>query len=70
VFKEKSSKAFLSFKERGKTIVYTTHNIGSISKISDRVLLLDKGKVVIIGDPNEVVERYYQIVKKRQEKSS
>jgi len=34
------------------------------------VLLLDKGKVVMIGDPNEVVERYYQIVKERQEKSS
>ena len=64
-FKEKSSKAFLSFKERGKTIVYTTHNIGSVSELSDRVLLLDKGKVVMIGNPNEVVAKYNEIVTER-----
>ena len=64
-FKEKSSKAFLSFKERGKTIVYTTHNIRSVSKLSDRVLLLDKGKLVMIGKPKEVVAKYDEIVKQR-----
>ena len=68
-FKEKSSKAFLSFKERGKTIVYTTHNIGSVSELSDRVLLLDKGKVVMIGKPDEVVAKYNEIVKERQSRS-
>jgi len=68
-FKEKSSKAFLSFKERGKTIVYTTHNIGSVSRLSDRVLLLDKGKVVLIGNPNEVITKYNEIVKEQQSSS-
>jgi len=65
VFKEKSSKAFLSFKEKGKTIVYTTHNIGTVSKLSDRVLLLNNGKVVMIGKPKEVVAKYDEIVKQR-----
>jgi len=68
-FIEKSSKAFLSFKERGKTIVYTTHNIGSVSRLSDRVLLLDKGKVVLIGNPNEVIAKYNEIVKEQQSRS-
>jgi len=68
-FKEKSAKAFLSFKDAGKTVLYTTHNISNVSKLSDRVLLIDKGKLVMIGDPEKVVEKYREIVKNKQMKS-
>ncbi len=61
-FREKISKAFLSFKEKGKTILYTTHNMKSISELSDRVLLLDKGKIIMIGEPKEVIQKYMEIV--------
>ncbi len=62
-FREKSFKAFLSFKERGKTIVYSTHSLGTLPELCDRVLLLDKGKMVMIDEPNKVIQKYKEIVK-------
>jgi len=67
-FREKSENAFLEFKKAGKTVLYTTHNISKISKISDRVLLIDKGKLVMIGDPEETVAKYQEIIKNKQKK--
>jgi len=57
-FREKSYESFLSFKKRKKTIIHATHNLTKLSEFSDRVLLIDKGKVVLIGNPDEVVKKY------------
>jgi len=61
-FAEKSYKAFLSFKEREKTIVFTSHNLQTISELSDRVLLLNKGKMEYFGNPEEAVNMYKDII--------
>ena len=58
-FRRKSFAAFTSFKNDNKTILFTTHNMNFISKLSDRVLLLDKGRVVMMAKPSEVIP-YYQ----------
>ncbi|MDH3824249.1 MAG: ABC transporter ATP-binding protein [Nitrosopumilus sp.] len=63
VFKEKSFKAFLEFKKQNKTIVYTTHNINMILDLSDRVILIDQGRIVKIGKPSDVVSYYNEIIK-------
>jgi len=60
-FREKSQKAFLSFKEKGKTILYATHSLGMLPKLCDRVLLIHHGKIVMIGSPEEVVKRYKEL---------
>ena len=57
-FKQKSYETFLSLKKRNKTIIHATHSLSSISEFSDRVLLLDKGKIIMIGEPKEVVKKY------------
>jgi len=57
-FREKSYKAFLSFKEKGKTIIFSSHNLKSISELSDRVILLNKGQVEAIGKPDDVINTY------------
>jgi len=62
-FKEKSFDAFLSFKKKGKTILFTSHSKSMISKLSDRAMLLQKGKMVKIGDADEVIKRYDEIRK-------
>lgn len=69
VFKEKSFEAFLDFKKSGKTILYTTHNMDKISELSDRVLLLHKGKMIMIGEPKEALEKYKEIAKIEKEKN-
>ncbi|HSB57692.1 MAG TPA: ABC transporter ATP-binding protein [Nitrosopumilaceae archaeon] len=62
VFREKSFQAFLSFKQKHKSIIYTTHNINLISELSDRVILIDHGKIMKIGKPNEVIPTYKEII--------
>jgi len=63
-FRKKSFDSFLSFKKKKKTILYTTHNLNMISELSDRVLLLHHGKNVMIGKPDEVIEKYKEIIPK------
>ena len=42
-FQAKCYKKFEDFKKMGKTILFVSHDLGSISKYCDRVVLLDKG---------------------------
>ena len=62
-FREKSYKAFLSFKESGKTILYSTHNLNILPKLCDRVLLIHNGKMIMIGKSDEVIEKYIEMNK-------
>ena len=57
-FREKSYGTFLELVKSKKTIIHVTHNLSKLKEFSDRVLLLDKGKVVMIGDPEEVIKKY------------
>ncbi len=60
-FLQKSFNEFLSFKERGKTILYTTHNLLILPKLCDRVLLLHHGKAIMVGPPDDVIAKYKEI---------
>ncbi|MGA7615046.1 MAG: ABC transporter ATP-binding protein [Thermoanaerobaculia bacterium] len=44
-------------KERGVTILYTSHNMREIELMCDRVIFLSHGRIVAEGSPREVVER-------------
>lgn len=57
-FQQKSYKAFRSFKEQKKTIVFVSHNMGSIRKLCDRAILLDNGKIQSMDDPEIVIDAY------------
>jgi lipopolysaccharide transport system ATP-binding protein len=66
-FREKSFETFLSFKERGKTIVFVTHSLDQVKRLCDRAIFLQNGKIQKTGQPDEVVKEfydYYQIGKK------
>ena len=66
-FKEKSQKAFLSFKNKGKTILFATHNLSMLPKLCDRVLLLHNAKVFYIGDPEAAVKKYRELVQNKKQ---
>jgi len=61
LFQEKSYEAFLSFRKNKKTILHVTHNLRSLPKYTDRVLLLHHGEMVTIGNPDEVIRKYSEI---------
>lgn len=41
-------------RERGATIIYTTHYMEEVEILCDRVIILDKGKVIASGTPDEL----------------
>jgi ABC-2 type transport system ATP-binding protein len=43
-------------KARGKTIVLTTHYMEEAEALSDRVAVVDRGKVVALGTPGELIQ--------------
>jgi len=65
-FQKKSYNAFMSFRERKKTIVYVSQDINSINKLCDRAMLLNDAKIESIGAPSKVVNDYLSIVYNQQ----
>ena len=49
-------------RENGTTILMVTHDMGSIIKYCDRVVLLNKGEFIAEGTPSRVVDMYKKIL--------
>ena len=61
-FRQKSLDEFDKFRKKGKTIVFTSHNLNWILQLADRVVLLSEGKIVNIGPPKNILEEYKKII--------
>jgi len=66
-FREKSFKSFLRFKEKGKTILYTTHSLRMVKELAEGVILLHKGRIVTIGEPDLVLSKYKELSNEKRE---
>lgn len=42
----------------GRTILFVSHNMGAIKQLCNKCILLDKGKIITIGNPQNVIEFY------------
>ncbi len=60
-FREKSFKSFLSFKEKGKSILFTTHSLGMVKELAEKVIILHKGKIVTIDEPDLAISKYKEL---------
>lgn len=47
-------KLLLELREQGITIFLTTHNMTEANKLCDQIALLNKGKIIVQGTPNEL----------------
>lgn len=63
-FQEKSFNEFMKIRNSGKSIVLVSHDLETVRKLCDRVLILHEGKLHIIGKPNEVIEEYVRLTSK------
>jgi ABC-2 type transport system ATP-binding protein len=45
----------LSLKERGKTIILTTHYMDEAEKLCDRIAIIDQGTIIAQGSPAELI---------------
>ncbi|MCX4322531.1 MAG: ABC transporter ATP-binding protein [Lachnospiraceae bacterium] len=61
-FQAKCYHKFEEFKEMGKTIVFVSHDLSSISKYCDRVVLLNQGIKLGEGMPKQMIDTYKQVL--------
>ena len=61
-FQSKCYHKFEEFKKMGKTILFVSHDLSSISKYCDRVVLLDKGIKLGEGSPKEMIDVYKRVL--------
>lgn len=61
-FQAKCYHKFEEFKKMGKTIVFVSHDLSSISKYCDRVFLLNQGNLLGQGTPKEMIDAYKRVL--------
>jgi ABC-type polysaccharide/polyol phosphate transport system ATPase subunit len=60
-FQQKCFAEFQRMKEAGRTILFVTHDMSAVERFCDRAILLEKGKMVEIGDPTAIARRYNEL---------
>ncbi|WP_105177328.1 ABC transporter ATP-binding protein [Clostridium cagae] len=53
-FQKKSYKRMKELMTGGSTVIYVSHDVKTLSKMCDRVIWLDKGKIKMIGEAKEI----------------
>ncbi|MGX6446715.1 ABC transporter ATP-binding protein [Patulibacter sp. S7RM1-6] len=57
-FQQKCFDEFERIRESGATVILVTHDMGAVKRFCDRALLLERGTVVAIGDPEAIGDQY------------
>lgn len=60
-FQQKCFDVFYRMKDDGKTVLLVTHDMGAVTRFCDRAALLEGGRVVDFGDPEEVARSYLDL---------
>lgn len=61
-FQAKCYHKFEEFRKMGKTIVFVSHDLSSISKYCDRVYLLNQGNLLGEGSPKEMIDAFKRVL--------
>ncbi|WP_367343455.1 ABC transporter ATP-binding protein [Methanomethylovorans sp.] len=57
-FQQKCLDVLNSYRKEGVTIVFVSHDLGSVRRFCDRTLLLHKGEQIALGNTAEVIDKY------------
>lgn len=57
-FQKKCAAKIDEFREQGKTIIFVSHDLGSVKNLCQRTLLLGKGQIQMVGKTEEVIKEY------------
>jgi ABC-type polysaccharide/polyol phosphate transport system ATPase subunit len=60
-FQQKCFEEFFRLKREGKTIVFVSHDMYSVERFCDRAMLMERGRMVQIGDPHEIGRAYHKL---------
>ena len=59
-FQEKSKNKMMEMIKGGTTVLYVSHDLSSIMELCNRVVWLEHGKVVKIGETDKICKEYYK----------
>lgn len=62
-FQLKCMDKFMEFVEKGKTILFVTHDVNAVKRFCNRAIWLNKGKLLMDGNTDEVTDRYLDFLK-------
>ena len=62
-FQLKCMDKFMEFVERGKTILFVTHDVNAVKRFCNRAIWLNQGKLIMDGNTDEVTDRYLDFLK-------
>lgn len=59
-FQQKCINKMKELKNEGKTMVFVTHSMNTVKEFCTRAVWLNKGHIKMDGEPNEVIEKYFE----------
>jgi ABC-2 type transport system ATP-binding protein len=65
-FRDKCGDVIANMRERGRTVVLVSHEMGSINRHCDRAILLFERKIQRMGEPEEVANSYLAVNQRRR----
>lgn len=65
-FQKKCSRLFNTMKENGKTVLFVSHNMGAVSTLCERTILIDNGKILLDGKTSKVIDFYDKFIRNRE----
>jgi len=62
IFFQQKCNTYMKEKMNGVTKILVTHDMNSIANMADTVILLDRGRIIRVGKPLEVIEEYLKMM--------
>lgn len=60
-FKKKCNDYFFKLKNEGRTIILVSHSMSSIEQYCDRAALIEEGRLIDVGDPSVIADKYNEL---------
>jgi len=61
-FQKKCGEKIEEIRRAGKTIVFVSHALGTVRDLCERCILLDEGRIIALGEADEVVDEYMRVM--------
>jgi ABC-type polysaccharide/polyol phosphate transport system ATPase subunit len=60
-FQQKCFDVFNRIRDERRTVLFVTHDMASVKRFCDRALLLDRGEMRLLADPDRVAQHYIEL---------
>ena len=60
-FQQKCFEEFHRIKQQGRTVIFVTHDMGAVERFCDRALLMERGRLVSVGEPARIAREYTEL---------